>query len=480
MKRRFRKQLRTRLTLWYVLILSLILAFYIVLVFAFQYASIKRQMYHDEIQDVVTVEGLLFFNNRGELELEQNYFSHPGSHLLIDRLMEVRDLSGTVLYRSPTLHGMPLGGPLLPGEGEGRFNERVYRLADGAHVFLISHTHTVKGRVMVIRLGYSLAAFRERIYQFLDILLIALPATLLLAGLASFLVARRALQPLEQMVARAETISSSNLNDRLNVENPDDELGHMARVLNHLLERLEQAFAQLQRFTADAAHELRTPLTAIRGVGELALRNEDHDTERYREAIGSILEEASVLNRTIEDLLSLARAEAAQPGANRSTFSLLELTTEVLAVLEVLTEEKELSVEQKIQDGGAGVVQADRGLIRSAIMNVLHNAMKFSPPQSSILVSYSSNSTDKPGFAEISFQDEGPGIEAAERERVFERFVTGNVRETSAMAGSGIGLSIAKLAIERNEGEIFFDASVPKGARCVIRLPLAKPPAVLP
>lgn len=118
----------------------------------------------------------------------------------------------------------------------------------------------------------------------------------------------------------------------------------MARVLNHLLGRLEQAFTQLHRFAADAAHELRTPLASIRSVGELALRSEDHAPERYQEAIGSILEEASVLNQTIEDLLLLARAEASQPSVGRTTFSLIALVNEVVSVLEVLIEDKNLLI----------------------------------------------------------------------------------------------------------------------------------------
>ncbi len=108
MKSLLRKQLRTRLTLWYMAVLGVILGFYVILVLAFQYVLVTRQIYHDEIQDVVTVEGLFFFDSEGTLQLQQNYFSHPRSHLLIDRLMEIRDPSGVVLYRSPTLNGMTL------------------------------------------------------------------------------------------------------------------------------------------------------------------------------------------------------------------------------------------------------------------------------------------------------------------------------------------------------------------------------------
>ena len=471
MKTPFRQQLRTRLSLWYVLILGLILAFYVVLVFVFQYTSIKRQIYHDEIQDVETVEGLFSFTADGRLRLQQDYFSHPRSHLLIDRLMEVRDPSGVVLYRSDGLNGHALGGLVAAGEGEDTFNERAEYLSDGTHILLISHIHPVQGRRLLIRLGYSLAPFQERMREFLEMLLIALPGTLALAGIAGYLIAKRALRPLDRMAARAEIITSNNLSLRLAVENPDDELGYIARSFNHLLERLEEAFAQLQRFTADAAHELRTPLASIRSVGELALRTDSTMSEPARDALGSILEEAAVLNQTIEDLLLLARAEASHPGAGRTTFSLVDLVHEVLLVLQVLVEERELSIDENGEDG-AVVLYADRGFIRAALINVFHNAVKFSPSRSTICIHHGSV-INNPQLAELSIEDSGPGLQKQERDLVFNRFFTGTARETASKTGSGIGLSIAKVAIERNGGEIFFDPSPTRGARCIIRLPLA-------
>jgi signal transduction histidine kinase len=135
-------------------------------------------------------------------------------------------------------------------------------------------------------------------FQFLFRLLIALPLTLAIAALVGQAIARRALRPLEEMTARAGCITANNLNDRLVISNPDDELGHMARVLNHLLQRLDEALHQLQRFTADAAHELHTPLASLRAIVEVALEKGDKP-EKYREAIGSILEETNRLNETL-------------------------------------------------------------------------------------------------------------------------------------------------------------------------------------
>jgi signal transduction histidine kinase len=463
--------LRIRLTLWYVGILALLLGLYIVLVFAFQDALQQRQIYHDEIQDVETVEGLLYFDANGLLQLQQNYHSHPSSHLLIDRLMEVREPSGIVLFRSETLGSRSLGGPNFAGEGNSTFNQRTATLADGTRVALISHIHPVQGHVVLIRLGYSLSPFHDRMQQFFMLLLIALPAALILAGFAGFSIAKRALEPLQTMAGRAEQITARNLHDRLEIQNPDDELGHMARVFNQLLQRLEESFEQLKRFTADAAHELRTPLASLRAVGEVALQDATK-VEDYREAIGSILEETGRLNQTIDGLLLLAKAEASQPGENGSEFFLPELIDEVLTLLSVLLEERNVAVFEERSGFENVTVRADRSLVRIALVNILHNALKFSPEGSTLKVICTTERVTA-NFAEVTVQDEGPGLAQDEYEKVFERFFTSSREVTAAGSGTGLGLSIAKLAIERNGGQIFFDQTSDRGARCTIRLPLA-------
>jgi signal transduction histidine kinase len=437
-------------------------------------AQLERQIYHDEVQDIETVEGLLFFEADGALHLQQNYYSHPRSHLLIDRLMEVRDLSGAVLYRSDTLKGISLGGPVLFNEGNGTFNQRIVKMSDGTDVFLISHTHSMQGKTVLIRLGYSLSPFRERMWEFFMLLLVALPLALLVAGIAGYEIAKGALQPLDQMAARAEQITAHNLHDRLEVKNVHDELGHMAQVLNQLLQRLEEAFGQLKSFTADAAHELRTPLASLRTVGEVVLQ-EAEGTGNYREAIGSILEETARLNQTIEGLLLLAKAEASQPGQRDTEFFLPELVDEVLALLGILIEEKNLTILEDRDRSESLTVRADRSLMRVALVNVLHNAVKFSPMGSILRMNYTSQGEPEP-FVEVSVQDEGPGLAPDEHQRIFERFFTGSRETTAASSGTGLGLSITKLVIERNGGRVFFDEAVRHGARCIIRMPVWNSP----
>jgi signal transduction histidine kinase len=465
----FTKQIRSRLTLWYIAVLASILALYVLLVFLFQYQFVSRQIFHDEVQDVVTVEGLLHFDHEGQLHLQQDYFSRPLSHLLIDRLMEVRDLSGNVLYRSANLKDMPLGGSLWPHEGDESFDPRIWKLPNGTHVSVISHLHTMQGRTVLIRLGFSLAPFRERMTEFLELLFVALPIALLVAGFAGYQIAKRALDPLEEMARKARQITARNLHDRLDIENPDDELGRMATVFNDLLNRLEEAFQQLNSFTADAAHELRAPMSAIRAIGEIALRHEvAHDSE----SIANILEETSRLEETIGGLLLLAKAESTQElGPN--TFAPEELLREVLAILEVLAEERRINLVTEIESTNSFAVSGDRNLIRSAMMNVVHNAIKFSPSDSTITIRHALKTMDRTIF-ELSVEDQGPGVEPSEREALFERFYTSTKRQTISQNGTGLGLSIAKLVVERAGGQIYFDPEHVLGARCVLNLP-AKP-----
>jgi heavy metal sensor kinase len=460
-----RWSIRTRLTAWYVSVLVILLLIFSVILFIFQYVTLTHQIVHDEMQDAVTVEGLLFFDDAGQLKLRQDYYSRPQSHLLVDRLMEVLDLKGMVLYRSKALNGQSLGGALIAGEGDGSSNERIVRLRDGSHVLAISHIHGMHGRDVVIRVGYSLRPLRDRMWQFVWLLGIALLVTILLAGITGQWIAGKAMSPIGLMAERADGITANNLHDRLVVTNERDELGTLAAVFNHLLERLEQSFQQLQRFTADAAHELRTPLSSLRTVGEVSL-SEPRTPEQYRDAISSILEETQRLNHTIDSLLLLARAEAGNSVANSEVIALVPLLIEVIAMLSVLAEEKEIQVlvqgnEQNVE------VYGDRGLLRVALINILHNALKFSPQEGVVRIELTTDETS----ASVTVTDQGRGIAKDEVDAVFERFYRG--RGVSTSSGNGLGLSIVKLIVNRIGGSIHFDQALEDGASIVLRVPLA-------
>ncbi len=189
-----------------------------------------------------------------------------------------------------------------------------------------------------------------------------------------------------------------------------------------------------------------------------------------------MLEETIRLNQTIDGLLILARTEARQVGETEELVSLPELVHEILKLLEVVIEERRVSVSED-HDGHPEVqVCADHSFVRAAILNVLHNALKFSPPGSRLQISYSRVTLESGPAERVCIADSGPGIQAGEHERIFDRFFTSRNPDTQLSSGSGLGLSIAKLAIDRCGGRIFFDKTATEGARCRIDLPVGQCP----
>jgi heavy metal sensor kinase len=457
---------RHRLTLWYVGVFGLVLLLFILAATILQYWQLTRQMYHAEIQDIETAEGLLAFAPDGRLILHEEYHNHPQSILLLDRYMEVLTPEGRVLLRNDKLQGQGLGGPPFPDEGLSSYHQRRISLADGTRLLLISHIHAIGTQPLLIRLAYSSAPIEHGVLQFIVLLLLAVPPALLLAGVAGYRMARKALEPLDKMALRAETITANDLDQRLPVDNPNDELGRMARVLNELLHRLQNSFEMLKRFTADASHELRTPLSSIRSVGEVGLQRQ-HTAEEYRDTIGSMLEEVTRLTEMVDGLLSISRADAGQVVLHRTTFSALGLTREVVALLGLLAEEKG----QQIQiEGDADLsVNADRALLHHGLANILQNAIKHGPGASriSILVAGVEN------YVDISVEDRGETIPEYLREKIFERFFRIDASRSRQAGGSGLGLAIAKWAIEVNGGSVSLQPGQDGGNLFLVRIPAA-------
>ena len=464
--------IRDRLTLWYVGIFGIVLAIYICGACVLQYWQLSDQLHHAEIEDLETVEGLLYFAPDGRLFLHEDYHSHPESRLLLDRYMEVLSPDGQILFRNDRLHGMDLGGAPDYREGNVGYESKRMRLADGVPVLAISHLHVFQGKPLLIRLAYSTEPLRLRLLDFVGLLLLAMPAALVVAAFAGYRVAGKALNPLEHMARQTEQITAQRLNERIPVDNPDDELGHMARVLNGLLVRLGESFEKLQHFTSDVSHELRTPLAAIRSVGEVGLQ-EDHSTEKYRDIIGSMLEEVARLTAMIDTLLTIAHADSGEVELHRTVFPLNDLVQESVAVVGVLAEDKKQTI---LVDGQSQLrVSADRNFLRMAVINLLDNAVKYSPVASTIRLRLSDGdaTSDLAQFVELAIEDEGPGIPEDKAARVFDRFYRVDEGRTRDAGGAGLGLAIAKWAVETHGGTIDLKPRLPNGSVFCIRLPIA-------
>jgi heavy metal sensor kinase len=340
------------------------------------------------------------------------------------------------------------------------------RLGDGTRLLLISHIHSIGDRPLLIRLAYSSAPIEHGVLQFVLLLLLAVPPALLLAGVAGYRMAYQALQPLQKMALRAETITASDLDQRLPVENPDDELGHMARVFNDLLQRLQNSFETLKRFTADASHELRTPLSSIRSVGEVGLQRL-HSAEEYRDTIGSMLEEVTRLTEMVDGLLSISRADAGQVALHKTTFSVVDLAREVVGLLGLLAEEKGQQI--RVEGDVKLSVQADRVVLHRGLANIVENAIKYGPSASAISVRVARNGD----HVEVSVEDRGETIPEDLREKIFERFFRIDASRSRQAGGSGLGLAIAKWSVEVNGGSVNLQPGHQGGNLFLLRLPAA-------
>jgi heavy metal sensor kinase len=278
------------------------------------------------------------------------------------------------------------------------------------------------------------------------------------------------------MAGRAGRITSERLHERLPVGQAGDELDHLARVFNDLLARLEQSFEQLRRFTSDASHELRTPLASIRSVGEVALQK-NGNREEFRDTIGSMLEEVNRLTALVDSLLTISRADAGRIQLHPTVFPLMDLAREAAGLFEILAEEKALRIAIEGDDGIS--LKGDRMFLRQALVNIIHNAVKYSRPGGSITVRVHAAPAES---VQLEVADTGPGIASEHSARIFDRFYRVDESRSREFGGAGLGLSIAQWAVRAHGGDICLLPTPGGGCTFQISMPSStgSPPAGLP
>ncbi|MGB2638925.1 MAG: ATP-binding protein [Candidatus Acidiferrum sp.] len=294
---------------------------------------------------------------------------------------------------------------------------------------------------------------------------------LLLAGTGGYFLARKSLAPVVAMGEHARRIGATNLHERLPVLHPNDELGRLATTFNDLLDRLDQSFERQRRFIADASHELRTPLAILRGEAEVALSQPGRKAEDYHESLAILHEETSRLIKIVEDLFTLTRADSGQYLLSPEDVYLEELVADCAHSARTLAREK--NIELSVDAASECLVRGDTALLRRMILNVMDNAIKYTPAGGRVEISCRAATN---GF-EVHVADTGPGIPPELHARIFERFFRADpARSRSAReGGAGLGLSIALWIAQAHHGRLELVRSDAAGSHFAMYLPATSP-----
>src|SRR6516165_726600 len=445
---RFRpRSVRARLALWHAAVLTLIVCIFSAGILLFVHARLYAALDAQLDREIATI-GKVY---REEPEELKDLASEWGI-----TLFRVDDVGG-IRQQTEAWEREGLSRALQPGDSASPLS---WTASDGRRY----RVHSVSEPSYRVAAALDETPVRYTLWTLAVILAMGIPFAAGLAIVGGYFLAGRVLSPVGAMAQQPREITAESLAKRLPVENARDEFGQLATVFNDTLSRLQDAFERLRRFTADASHELRTPLTAMRSVGEVALQH-TLDGVAYRDVIGSMLEEVDRLARLVESLLILTRADSGKVRLAAEALDLGELAGHVIDQLRVLADEKqqELTLRAPIRIRATG----DAALIRHALMNLIHNAIKYTPNGGTITVEV--NGTG--GQAMIEVRDTGPGIPAAHRDRIFDRFYRVDPGRSREEGGVGLGLAIARWAVEANGGHIELASGETDGSLFQVILP---------
>jgi two-component system OmpR family sensor kinase len=467
------RSVRTRLTLWYMGVLALVLVVFSVGV----YASLARYLYAEldyELNNTVGGTQVSLLRELAEGETVSKAATDAlDEHIAPRQAAAIFDPNGSLIAEDTALGGIHAPLPtanLINGDQAALFTTSGTNSTDGRRVAVKRVGVSSPGKTYLIIVSQPLDEVINGLKTIRLIFFLAICAALALAGLGGSFLARRSLAPVARMTERARKMSAENLERRLPITNPSDELGRLAATFNELLSRLDDSLSLQRRFMADASHELRTPLSVMRTATGVTLEQPRRKESEYRDALKVVDEQARRLTRIVTDMFTLARADAGQRALNRTEFYLDKLILECVRAAEMLGAGKGVTI--RVGELAETLYRGDEGLLRQLVINLLDNAVKHTPNNGEVGVSLEAHAAQ----LKIIVSDTGCGIPPEAQPHIFERFYRVDKSRSRAEAselgaGAGLGLSIAKWIAETHNGYVKLQRSDHTGSEFIASLP---------
>jgi len=466
---------RLRLTAWHVGVLALLLTSACLGLY-----TLLRHNYYDRADGVLTSVDTATVSMLGH-QLSESGLDELAARDAVKTLnfpehtLAIFDAQGDLLAEKPvgSTDRIPLpdAGHLTDGKISLYTARSLVNPSDLRRVAALRVTLDPSGRSYIVVSSRSLTPLLGELNTDRLILFLAVPGGLLIAGIAAWFLVRITLLPVAAMSEQARRIGAENLDQRLPVAKADDEFSQLAGTFNDLLSRLSAAFTLQRQFVADASHELRTPLSVIRTAAAVTLQPAARTEQEYREALGVIEGQAQRLTRMVDDMFKLARADAGGLTLDLTTFYLDEVVEEAVRTIGVLAASKEIAISTLIED--ESLCEGDSALLRQMLLNLLDNAVKYTPVGGAVDVVL-----ERVGDQYVvRVKDNGLGISAENRERVFHRFFRVDAAYQRAnlnnlhTSGAGLGLSIALSIAETHRGTLSLDEGAERGSVFVARIP---------
>lgn len=452
---------RTRLTLLYLAVIASSLVFFSVVSYgALRYAlmRLKTETLHArEDRLLAYVRETQERDPKRTLELilhDYAAIAHEGN------LLQVRDMQGQQVY--------PGRAAEIPSQVACPTSSIIDVVIAGQPAAILCDHVMLQGKPEVLYIGGSLGDLERVLDLYVRSLLLLLPGVLVIAAVGGQFLSRRAMLPVDRMTKAAVSIGIGNLSARLPVPEAHDELFALATAWNQLLSRLQIAVSRLSDFSADASHDLRTSITVILATAQLGLRGERRADE-YREDLERIMHECQTAATMLDALLSLARSENFMHEVQFTRVNLIELAISGCRRVEDLAESNGVILDWQLPSEDVWVL-GDELLLQRLLGILLDNAIKYTPEHGQILVEVTALRTG----TIMRVRDTGIGMSEEVRQRIFERFYQGNLRERKHQAGSGLGLSIARWIAEAHRAELSVVSEPLRGSEFCVRFPTSE------